>query len=438
MASSMPSSRQRLPRPTELSSNVVTVAEIALLILGLAVFLVAGSGAFGLSQHRAVPIYVYLCLILLLYQAVLWGSSTLKHRLLVFGYSAVAIVFAGLLAFGGQEVRDWFSNGNIYAVANAFLLVAFVIDAFRTRHQNDLGGSTLAQVARTNKGAQTFRPRLILLFTVLASDCAGFALLALTIMFSLLVLQAPPTFVVSWVTTLAPNSGPAPHIPPVPLPFFQPFGITQLWILDLLLAFVALIGVGISAIGALLLVELERAPIQFGTISYAAARHLWLMLRNFAFFPWLAATFAIALVSEQVNNYYAATAQTFSSSGVDVGRLFNPLDPQTVDIKSVLIVLIGLGLAVLAVLLIALAAVLTERDRNILPRALRLAGAAAKLAYVAWMFVYVLAVINAVWVMTHGKNVPEPFQVGAAGLVALAAFVVALIIWQVRRTVLRS
>src|SRR5262249_49111245 len=128
---------------------------------------------------------------------------------------------------------------------------------------------------------------------------------------------------------------------------------------------------------------------------------------------WLAPAFAIAYFARTVTDYLNRSA---GAQGT-VFDLFNPFSPisRANYGLGLATVLLGLG----AVVLVALAVAIVEREGGVVDYALEILRAAGRVLLVIWVFfIYSLAVINALAILL-GVTTLLPFQVGAPSLISL-------------------
>jgi hypothetical protein len=146
---------------------------------------------------------------------------------------------------------------------------------------------------------------------------------------------------------------------------------------------------------------------------------------------WLIPAYTIGQFAIQTTDYFRQVA---TKKGQGIGELFNPFSANSLDnFGRGLLVLV---LALIAVALVIVASVIVEHDFALLRSTLAmLRDAARALTLILALFLVSLAVINAVAVIVAG--VSEPFQLGAAALVAVILAIVPPVFERVRRGVAR-
>ena len=129
---------------------------------------------------------------------------------------------------------------------------------------------------------------------------------------------------------------------------------------------------------------------------------------------WLIPAFSMTALAQGVTAYLAASARVTSG---DVLDLFNPVS--TTSIQNIPTGLGNLGWGFLAIAAVIFSVALVEHDAAVVRRTLAifLVGGRA-LGVTLAFFLYSLAALNA-FVLSLTTNKTEPFQVGAAGVIAL-------------------
>jgi len=421
------------------SSAFLQLIAATTLVLGLVAFPVTGFDGFGrgLGPLRPVPMYAYFSLLLLELQAVYWSvrllgqeRHLLRYLLRTLLFSVPATIFVVILGFTPIDVSPLLKNPWLYIGANLVLFLLFGFDAFARWHQHPgmVGEKPDAVVLSAPNDPPASTARLYAPFVLVAAECIGFMLICLLAAVTLLLLQGPQHSLQEGLTRLhllPPQTYMLPHIPVVALPIRVGF-IDQLWILDLTLAFLALV-VGTVAIMYVIVLypHAEGAAAQLGAIAREGAVQLRLSLGAGSFFLWLAASFVLVAVAEELEGFVsAAAADKTSTSLASIGDLFSPVNH--LDLLGVLAATVVLG--ALAILLVSVAAIVTEQDIPFTAGIFQTFGAVGqKVALLSPIVVYGLAGINALAILVL-KKVPEPFQIGAAQLVMIPAFVGAVAI----------
>jgi hypothetical protein len=387
-----------------------------LVLGGYATLLVTGYDT-QLGSLHALPLYAYLSLLLLLLQIAISRNQSLAGLLYVFVSSAFAIVYAGEKAFGPQTPGNFTKSPYTYIIINGLLLVVFVVDVFRRRQGAAPTSGTRA--AFTGYGA-------------LATNFAGLAIL----------------FYLAWVLldTLGPQTilhafGLGSATPYVIVNLQQALGlsnlpgnITLLQDLDLVLGYgataVTLLLLGL--IGVLTLAGGQSSQSanketsdgstatfggRLGQVLVAAGNEVLLSLRLvIGPLVWLIPAFSMTALAQGVTSYLNASAQASSGNVLD---LINPVSKTSLQNIPTGFGNLGLGLLAIAAVMVSVAVV--EHDAAILRRTLDifLVGGRAFAVTLAF-FLYSLAALNA-FIITLSSNKTEPFQVGAAGILAVLA-----------------
>ncbi|HEV2237178.1 MAG TPA: hypothetical protein VGR57_11000, partial [Ktedonobacterales bacterium] len=337
----------------------------AVVIFGFLALLDTGFDNFGhsLGDYRAVPIYAFLSVCLLVFQAVLWERHSAAHILFVLGMGLLAIVFAGIYFFGKQNLP--INSPPTYYAANALLLLVFLVDAVRRRRAPQPGVPGLARATVLGSGtpaapARTATRGVFDFIALLAADLIG-----LCVLFTLSALGVyefengvPLLQPVLNLEPVLPQKGTgAIHVPsPIQLP-----NISDLWQFDLLVAAVALVFGLLCIFTVLWMVRDEsEAPGQTGRILREAITQVRHALRPLGFFFWLGASSVITLIALGLTYYFSQLA---AQSGNTMLDLFNPLrNFFALDLLS-----FAVGI-LLAVAFVIIAAVFTEYDVAIVDR----------------------------------------------------------------------
>jgi hypothetical protein len=394
-----------------------------------------------LYDYRAVPIYVFLSLGLLVFQAVLWEKHSVGHILFVLGMGLLAIVFAGVYLFS-PDPPDIIKNPLIYYVTNALFYAVFLVDAFR-RHRASTGGGQSPAAATVLGGTDGGGPsrvpqrRLFDFMALLAADCIGFGILAgaFALTLSQLEDQIPALqFVYKAEPGLGTGHPGRSGISRAPSTFAA-LKIDDLVQADKLLAFAAGFGAVFCIVSVFWLMGDERqTPGQTGRILREAFTQIKHTLRPLGLFFWLGASFVSGLLAQGLEVYYVELAskdQPAKGMHVTMADLFNPFDGTFPHLflrnffpQDLLALAIGIVIAVACVIV---AAVVTETDVNIVERTIAtFASAGQRLAISLALFLLGLSFVNAIALILDSST-PKPFQFSAAGLigVVLAALVFA-------------
>jgi hypothetical protein len=406
---------------TPAQTPLLPPARVTLPILvlgGYATLLVTGYDT-PLGTLHALPLYGYLCLLLLILQIAISPTQSVARLLYVFVSSAFAIVYAGERAFGPQTNGNFTKSPYTYIIINGLLLIVFLVDVIMRRR----GQSKVAAAATGTRAPSTG-------YGTLATDFAGLAILFYLSWF-VLDLLGPQTILHAF------NLGSS--TPYVTVDLKQALGlsnlpgnITLLQDLDLVLGYGAtavtllllgLVGVLTVAGGQSATPSSTQAPegstATFGgnllAVIVAAANEVLLSLRLvLGPLVWLIPALSMTALAQGVTKYLDASAQASSGSVLD---LFNPVSTASVQNIPTGFTNVGLGLLAVAAVIVSVAVV--EHDAAILRRTLGIFLVGGRtVAVTLAFFLYSLAALNA-FIITLSSNKTEPFQVGAAGLLAL-------------------
>src|SRR5579862_8799841 len=127
--------------------------------LAYTAFFITGFGS-GLGALQPIPIYLFLCLVLLTLQEGISADRALTHVAYVFAASSFAIAYAGELVFRIPKL-DFTRNPTTYLMLNVVLLAIFLVDLVNRRRQARL----------TREGGP-----VIGVYSTIASDFAAAAL----------------------------------------------------------------------------------------------------------------------------------------------------------------------------------------------------------------------------------------------------------------------
>ncbi|HEY7831916.1 MAG TPA: hypothetical protein VIG30_00005, partial [Ktedonobacterales bacterium] len=335
-------------------------------LLGYAAFLVTGYGAGLSAMQQPLPLYIYLSIVLLLFQIVILqrrAPATLVYVLLTSGF---AVLYAADFTFFRRN-NIFVGHGATYVVLNALLFLVFLYDAINRR----LGRpQPLDPAASIGAGAGTIPAP-----TMPQQRLAPFSFGAFAVDFAALA-------VISYVAWFL-------------LTIVVGLGVAQVDLSGLGLPAVATLGdldrdIAVGATGAALaLVVLASllavtagddaaAVRRFGRLNGrivgAALADALLSLRLvLAPLLWLLPAFSIANFATNTADYLNASAH---APGNPFLNLFNPFSASSVahypmGIQSVLLFGLAVGAVILAVAVI-------EHNMTIFGRALRIAGVAGR------------------------------------------------------------
>lgn len=397
----------REPRPAHPSAPLRSYLP-PFVVLAYTAFFVTGF-APGLGVLQPVPLYLFLCLVLLTLQEALSADRALAHVAYIFVSSAFAVAYAGEIVFRIPKL-DFTRNPWTYIILNAVLVAIFVFDLVNRRRRQALARRLARDLVP--EASPALNP-----YAMLASDCAAAALfffvaallldfLGGQVVFRQLGLPLHAPYVIVDLNALLHTSLHAP--------------INLLDGLDFVLGLAATAATGIFlvAAGTALSTTDENDP----TEERLALRALLRLAFEQAMFAirmvlsplvWLIPAFALAVFAQQMTRYFQLCAAA-PGSFLD---LLNPLSATgraNFDLgMSVLL------LAILAVLGMLLAVAVTEQSQHVFRRTLRVVetlgrGISLSLAF----FMYTLALVNIVVVLL-GITKVKPFQVGLPGLLLL-------------------
>ena len=120
---------------TPMQTPLLPPARITLPILvlgGYAALLITGYDT-QLGTVRALPLYAYLCILLLVLQIAISRQRSVLRVFYVLVSSAFAILYAGERAFGPQTNGNFTKSPYTYIVINTLLLIVFVVDVIGRR-----------------------------------------------------------------------------------------------------------------------------------------------------------------------------------------------------------------------------------------------------------------------------------------------------------------
>lgn len=413
-----------------------------LVLLGYAALVMTGYQLFGLDSQnilQPLPLYVYLCILLLALQADISVNKSTSRVIYLFLTSGFAVVYAGSAVFA--TAGDFTRSPYTYIILTALLVCVFIYDAIDRRREHSLGLESNVPARRRERVSdvsyQSFGSdfaALAVLFYVawILQDTLGPQAI---LKFLHLDLGIRPRAIVDLNATLGLHLDPS---------------ISRLEALDLVIALfataIALLLLGI--VGVLSIASPQpaattapapdgarRAPSigDFGrnlrTIVLSAVDQVALSLRLvLGPLVWLIPAFSIAAFSQQVTQYLNQSwASVVSGNTTDILSLFFPLSRTAVE--GIPTGILDVFLGALAVSAVVVAVTVVEHNWAVIAdtwRVLRLAG--RTLALTLAFFIYSLAALNAVLIIAPPHYNRAPFQVGAAGLGALLLAVVFVVI----------
>lgn len=370
--------------------------------LAYTAFFVTGFGA-GLGVLQPVPLYLFLCLVLLTLQENLSADRALAHVTYVFVSSAFAVVYAGEIVFHIPKL-DFTRNPMTYILLNAVLVAIFLFDLVNRRRQHAItrrAGGELSPLSPYATIASDFAAAAIFFFV---------AAFLLDLLGSQVVLQRlglpvhTPYVIVDLNTTL--------H-----LSLHSPINLLDG--LDFVLGLAATAGAGVFLViaGTMLPTADEEGATEAMRIErlirVAAEQAIYAMRMVLSPLIWLIPAFCLALFSLQMTRY-------FQLSAAAKGGFLDLLNPLSATSRANFdLGMECLLLAVLAFLAMLLAVAVTEQSQHVFRRTLHVVitlgrGISLSLAF----FMYTLALVNVVVVLL-GITKVKPFQVGMAGLLLL-------------------
>ncbi len=382
-------------------STQVTLPIVA--ILGYTAFFISGFGVvLRDSNTQALPIYIFLGLLLLALQTIISETRTASRFLYVFLTSGFALVYAAEVYF--NRVDNFARASWFYFTINVLLVIVFIYDAVARRlpRQQHINGEPMS--ARQMQIAPFS-------FASFATDFAGLAVLFYTTYGLLNLIASIP---------IGQDGN------PIVITIKPPIGsVSSLAQLDLVGGFsasaVALLLTGIVGVLAVAGQNNVRAFVgDAGKIAAVAANQVLLSLRLvLGPLVWLIPSFALASFSERFVQYLNNNAAVRNTS---IGDLFNPFTP--VAVQHYPQAFANVGLLLLAAAAVMLAVAVVEHNGAIIQRTLRLLGVAGiTVSVVLFLFIFSLAAVNAV-LLVFNPDARAPFQVGGDTLLALGAAIV--------------
>lgn len=369
-----------------------------LVFLAFAAFLLTGFGA-GLGALQPIPVYLFLCLVLLTLQAEIGEQQTPTRALYTFLTSSFAVLYAGEVVYGIKQV-NFTRNPATYVTLNAILLTVFLADVLVRRSRVDRPTTPSARYGRWAVEAGA----LAVFFSITA--------FLLDLLGGQVVLQ---------------RLGFRIGKPYVTVDLNQMFHLSLGSPANMLEGLNLVLGICATALalGLLVVAGVLLPSPNNGSEEVEVARSVWAILRSgvvrvlFSLrmvagpLIWMVPAFSLAIFARQVAYYFNASARTPST----IVDLFNPFS--RVSRANYGMGLTTLVLGLVAVVAVLLAVALMEQDSRLIGRTLRMFGAIARsVALTLALFMYSLAALNAAALLL-GITKVAPFQVGAPGLLAL-------------------
>ena len=393
-----------------------------LVLAGYVTLLITGYDT-QLGMQHALPLYAFLCILLLVLQIAISPRQSVSRVAYVFASGAFAIIYAGERAFGPPTTGNFTKSPYTYIIINALFVVVFIFDVVDRLRNRDAASAS-----------GTHRPPAGV-YGTLATDFAGLAILFYVSWF-ILDLLGPQTILHAF--------GLGSATPYVTVDLRQALGlpglpqnIALLQNLDLVLGYgataVTLLVLGLVGVlsvaggqgdGAAEAQTSDRSSASFGgglsDVIAAAGNQVLLSLRLvLGPLVWLIPAFSMTALAKGITSYLDSSASTSTGNVIE---LINPASQAS--IQNIPIGLSNIVWAFLAVAAVIVSVVIVEHDAAILRRTLDIFLVTGRaLAVTLAFFLYSLAALNA-FVMTLTTNKTEPFQVGAAGLVAILVTVV--------------
>jgi hypothetical protein len=425
----------RLPSPGVSVAVLVTAGFVAFALTGFYDFAHASLFGHDFGNQMAlqpVPIYAFFSLLLLALQIRISDGRPIRHVAYLLITSGFAIIYSGVISFStgassatGSTPQGPLSglvtNNATYIILNFILIAVFVGDAV-FRHRRRARRRALAVAAGTmQNGDQSARD--VQRFISWSADCAGLALLCLFMWAVLGVFEQsqqilgpllerlkiiPPGQQLFHITVVLygdPTSASSPRLKDLDRGIALLSGGVSL-------AFLVMVG---------LLVDILRFLSQLGRFLRSLGTQVFVSLRLvLSPLVWFIPAFLIALFSLELGGYYSAVQPAAND-----WEIFNPITSNPLDYGQVVA---GILLAGVAVACVIAAVAIVEQDAEILYETIRTLGTAGlRVAVTFVFFIYSLALFNA-FLLLINKQSPTPFRVGAAGLVAIVAAVVAFVL----------
>jgi len=364
-----------------------------LVFLAFVAFLLTGFGT-GLGSMQPVPVYLFLCLVLVTLQAEIGENQTLPHALYTFLASAFAVIYAGEIVHAVKQPVNFTHHPATYVLLNAVLLIVFLADLF-VRQRRKARPTTLS--AR---------------YGMWAVEAAALAVFFYVTAFLLDLLGGQ---------VVLHRFGYHIGEPYVRVDLNQLFHLGLGSPANTLEGMDLILGICATALALALLVVagvLLPSPND-GADEVEVARSVWAILRagvaqvlpslRLVAGPliWLVPPFSLAVFGQHVAEYFNASARTPSA----IIDLFNPFSPVSLAHYGLGISTLALGLVAVVAMLVSVAVM--EQDSELIGRTLRTFAAVARSVALTWaLFMYSLAALNAAAILL-GVTKAAPFQVGA-------------------------
>jgi hypothetical protein len=417
-----PAEATKAPRTVPFPSRRVILP--ALVFLGYAALLIAGFNTGGDARLQALPVYIYLSVLLLVLQVSISENRTVGRLVYIFLTGGFALVYAAEKIFGTSK-GNFTLSGYTYIIINILLLLVFVYDAVDRRRTRPTGLDAKTGVS-SSPGVRSMSP---VSYGAFGTDFAGLAILFYVSSF-LLDFLGRQNFPLTRAILSLFGHGPT-TTPYVVVNLNQALhlslanNLNYLEVLDLVIAFgataAALLFLGLVGVVTTAGTQMQAgAPVRLfgGDLRDIIANALQQVLLSLRLvlgpLVWLIPAFSLGALSNGVVAYLRLSA---GAKGTTILDLFNPLS----DISRRNI---GQGVQNLLLLFIAVAAVIlavsvVEHNGKIILRTLQIFRVAGRIiALTLAFFIYSLAAFNAFLILIN-PAAPKPFQVGAPGLIAL-------------------
>jgi hypothetical protein len=425
---------------------------IILGFLGYGAFLVSGLYRNSAQSPELLPIYAYLVLLLAVLQVRIAQKPSPLHQVFLLATSAIAAAYAYIIFVGG--VSAGFTRRPLtYVILELVLLGVFAYDAtIRFLQSRQAPGSEQpehpevnARVATDGDSAEVER-RLDASHRafVVAANTLGLAILFFIFYGLLSALGSPQLFQRLGFKYNCPTPRPwsCPYLPPIILPFKISLGsvgsIHTLDGLDLALGGLA-IAVALFLMAIARLLEPPDPSNSVWKFVKTAANEVFLSLRLVVDpLLWLFVALLLANIS-QILASYLQPKPPVAYDGKHIlqllSNLFWPISPESgADFASLFSVIAFGALAAVAVVA---AVMVVEHDRSTVERTVQLlARFGRRVAGSLAFFIYSLGAVNFFICVAGYPYVP--FRVGAAGLVAIVAYVVILALPHMKRSPIAS
>jgi hypothetical protein len=397
---------QYTPRPAHPSSHWRSYLPL-FVILAYTAFLVTGFGT-GLGTLQPLPVYAFICLVLLTLQESIAADRSFAHFLYISISAIFAVLYAGAVMFGTRAL-DFTRNPLTYFVLNAVLFVVFVADVTSRRVQRSRKARAVADGEPTGLTAASY-----------GATAADFGAAAVFFLVSALLLDLLGNQFV--LQRLGVTIG---HPPYVVVDLNQLFHlnlrapVNLLEGMDLVLGLAATAGASVFLVVAGVLLPsgdeagASNAPLFPSVVRVALSQALYGLRLVLTPLIWLIPAFSVAFFAQQVTRYFNLAAKTPGSWL----ELLNPFSPTSRANLELGLSTFAFGLVAWCAMLVAVA--LMEQDHTVVPRALRMYLALGRsIALTLAFFMYTLTLVNVVVVLL-GITEAKPFQVGLPSLLAL-------------------